>query len=168
VANETLAVSLYDPDLAGTGTHLSTVRGKVLEEVAAPILGLVTWGRGPLRYLGSADTGVFSITLEGAVSGIFDEPRRISVSPNKEHLVLFDPRGEGTTVLYSGGSGQLLDLSTDEVECVLWAPQSDAFYLISSHDLYRHNLALAEMAPVADGLVGSSFPACGIRLVGNG
>jgi hypothetical protein len=121
-----------------------------------------------LRYLGSADTGVFSITLEGAVSGIFDEPRRISVSPNKEYLVLFDPRGEGTTVLYSGGSGQLLDLSTDEVECVLWAPQSDAFYLISSHELYRYDLALAEMAPVADGLADSSFPACGIRHVGNG
>jgi hypothetical protein len=53
VADETLAVSLYDPALAGTGTYLSTVRGKVLEEIAAPMLGLVTWGRGPqVSWLG--------------------------------------------------------------------------------------------------------------------
>ncbi len=167
VANEALAVSLYGPDVSGTGTYISTPRGEILEELETPVYGLVPWGRGPDRYAGSADTGVFSITLDGVARDIFGEPRRISVSPNKERLVLFDPQGEGSTVLYSAGSGELLDVINDDVGCVLWAPESDAFYLTSSHELYRYDLAVRELALIADGLVETSFPACGIRLVAN-
>ena len=145
VPNETAAVSRYFSDQGDPGTYLSTTRGNITEDIPIPLLTLVAWGRGPNRFAGSGDEGVFAITTQGEAVPLFDEPRRISISPDNDHLALYDPRGDGPTVLFSASSGQTTEVTKMPVDCVLWSPDSSAFFFVSSRTLY--SFALGGLAP---------------------
>lgn len=140
VPNEIAAVSRYFSDQGDPGTYLSTTRGSITEDIPIPLLTLVAWGRGPNRFAGSGDEGVFAITTRGEALPLFDEPRRISVSPDNEHLALYDPRGDGPTVLLSASSGQTTEVTQMPVDCVVWSPDSSSFFFVSSRTLYSFAL----------------------------
>ena len=165
VPSQTLAVSQYFSEVSEAGTYLTTLRGGIIKQISIPLFGLVAWGRGPNRFAGSADDGVFAITNEGNPLRLFDEPRRVSISPNNELLVLYELQGKGASVVYNASSGETAHVHDADVRCIRWAPDSESFFFVSSDKLYEYDFREGTSVLIDQDLLEGRWLACPIKLV---
>lgn len=163
--NNTLILSVHEPWDFGkeAGTYLVSTTSGSSRRIGPPLDNLTTWGRGAQRFLGQGD-GVFSVALDGQMRQILSHPSRVSISPDRELLVLYPRSAETPTYLYDAKLNASKEVFNGDVTCVEWAPDSHAFLLVAGQALLSIDVASGATTQIETGLVNEGF-SCPLQLV---
>jgi hypothetical protein len=160
-----ISVAQSWPGGSDPGTYLVDLPEQQTTRISPLILRPMFWGRGDQRFLVSDDTGVWSVASDHSMKLIFPEGRSVSVSPDRDLVVLYDSLHSKTLVLYDAKNASSDVIFTGRVSCVVWRPESDGFYMASGEALY--GFVIGSSAPVR---ISSSIPdgSCPMSIVAGG
>jgi hypothetical protein len=171
LGNDLLAVSMHDPFWPGAqpsvpGTYMVDIQTGSYTRFSDPFNHLETWGRGSDRFLASENDGVYALSVNNEVSQLHEGRASISLSPDREKIIFFNRSGDDPSVVYFPASDLAVSFFTEQITCVLWSPNSSAFFFISKGDLHRYDVVTSYTQIVDKNIVGEG-PTCPIRLVAN-
>jgi len=163
----TLVVSVDEPWTYGVerGTYLVDLATHASRRIGEPLYRLTVWGRGSDRFLG-VDDGVFVIPADGEPRQVLDSPAGVSVSPDRDKVVLFPTLDPGPVQIFNAVDNTLMLTFSGEVTCVLWSPDSTSFLLVSNESLFSIPSSGGSPRVVDEDLLADGH-SCPVRVVGN-